>query len=79
MRSAAGSAIEARNVMTDCIYMLRGKVISCLKSTPEKVFANQEIFDIVQVIGAGAGDSFDINKMKFDKIVITTDAKKLAV
>lgn len=71
--SAGGSAIEARNVETDCIYMLRGKVLSVLKCTQEKVFANQELSDIINIIGAGFGNSFDTNKMGFDKIVITSD------
>lgn len=72
--SAGGSALEARNVKTDCIYMLRGKIISPLKQTIDKILANQEMHDIIQVIGAGFGnDKFDITKMNFDKIVITTD------
>lgn len=72
--SAGSSAIEARNAKTDCIYMLRGKIISPLKSTIEKILANQEMSDIIKVIGAGFGnDNFDIDKMNFDKIVITTD------
>lgn len=71
--SAGGSAIEARNVETDCIYMLRGKVLSVLKCTQEKVFANQELSDIISIIGAGFGSEFKTDKMNFDKIVITTD------
>ena len=72
--SAASSAIEARNAKTDCIYMLRGKVVSPLKTSIDKLLANQEISDIVKVIGAGFGNDFDVNKMNFDKIVITSDA-----
>ena len=72
--SAGSSAIEARNTQTDCIYMLRGKVISVLKTKLDKILANQELSDIIKVIGAGFGDSFDVSKMNFDKIVITTDS-----
>ena len=72
--SAGSSAVEARNVKTDCIYMLRGKVISPLKTTIDKLLSNQEINDIVKVIGAGFGSSFDISKCQFNKIVITSDA-----
>lgn len=73
--SAGSSAVEARNEKTDCIYMLRGKVISPLKTTLDKILANQEMSDIIKVIGAGFGnDNFDVSKMNFDKIVITTDA-----
>lgn len=73
--SAGSSAVEARNEKTDCIYMLRGKIISPLKTAIDKILANQEMADIIKVIGAGFGnDNFDVNKMNFDKIVITTDA-----
>ena len=71
--SAAASAIEARNTKTDCIYMLRGKIISPLKTEISKILQNQEMSDIVKVIGAGFGQNFDINKMNFNKIVITSD------
>ena len=72
--SAGSSAIEARNEKTDCIYMLRGKIVSPLKTTIDKILANQEMSDIVKVIGGGFGQDFNVNKMNFDKIVITTDA-----
>ena len=73
--SAGSAAIEARNAKTDSIYMLRGKIISPLKTSVDKILANQEMSDIIKVIGAGFGnDNFDINKMNFDKIVITADA-----
>lgn len=71
--SAGGSVLESRNVETDCIYMLRGKVLSVLKCDQSKVLQNQELSDIIKVIGAGFGPAFDINKMDFDKIVITAD------
>jgi topoisomerase-4 subunit B len=72
--SAGASAVEARNPKTDCIYMLRGKIVSPLKTAVDKILANQEMSDIVRVIGAGFDSSFDVNKMNFDKIVITSDA-----
>lgn len=72
-QSAAGSAIEARNVKTDCIYMLRGKIISPLKQAVDKILANQEMSDIIKVIGAGFGKDFDVSKVNFNKIVITSD------
>lgn len=71
--SAGSAAVEARNAKTDCIYMLRGKIISPLKTSIDKILANQEMSDIIRVIGAGFGDTFDVSKMNFDKIVITTD------
>ena len=71
--SAGGSVLESRNVETDCIYMLRGKILSVLKADDTKVLNNQELSDIIKVIGAGFKDSFDVNKMNFNKIVITSD------
>ena len=74
--SAGSAAVEARNEKTDCIYMLRGKVLSPLKSSIDKILSNQEYSDIIKVIGGGFGnDKFDVSKMNFDKIVITCDAK----
>ena len=65
--SAASSAIEARNAKTDCIYMLRGKTISPLKTSVDKILANQEMSDIISILGAGFGNnSFDISKVPFD-------------
>lgn len=72
--SAGASAVEARNPKTDCIYMLRGKIISPLKTSIDKILANQEMSDIIKVIGAGFDKSFDVNKMTVDKVVITADA-----
>lgn len=71
--SAAAAAIEARNTQTDCIYMLRGKTISPLKTEISKILQNQEMSDIIRVIGAGFDKDFGINKMNFNKIVITSD------
>lgn len=73
-QSAAGSVLEARNVETDAIYQLRGKVLSVLKCDEAKMLANQELSDIIKVIGAGYGKNFDISKSQFSKIVITSDA-----
>lgn len=73
MLSAGSAAVEARNPKTDCIYMLRGKTISPLKVDVSKILANQEMSDIIRVIGGGFGKDFDVNKINFDKIVITSD------
>ena len=71
--SAGSAAVEARNAQTDCIYMLRGKIISPLKQTVDKIMGNQEMSDIIRVIGGGFGKDFDVSKINFDKIVITSD------
>lgn len=49
------------------------KVVSPLKTSLDKILANQEMNDITKVIGAGIGDNFDVSKMNFDKVVITSD------
>ena len=72
-QSAATAAIEARNTKTDCIYQLKGKIISPLKVELSKILNNQEMSDIIQVIGAGFDKTFDVTKMNFNKVVITTD------
>lgn len=71
--SAGSSAVEARDPKRDAIYMLRGKTVSPRKQTIDKILANQEMSDIINVIGAGFGKTFDISKMNFDKIVIAAD------
>ena len=73
--SAGSAAVEARNPKTDCIYMLRGKTISPLKTSIEKILANQEMSDIIKIIGGGFGKDFNVNSINFDKVVITSDAK----
>ena len=54
--------------------MLRGKVINALKSSKERVLANQEYHDIIESIGAGFDETFDVSKCKFNRILIATDA-----
>lgn len=71
--SAATSAVEARDPKKDAIYMLRGKIISPLKTSIDKILANQEMSDIIKVLGAGFGSDFDASKIQFDKVVITSD------
>lgn len=72
--SAGSAAVEARNPKTDCIYMLRGKTISPLKTSIDKISANQEMSDIIKVIGGGFGKDFNVNNINFDKVVITSDS-----
>ena len=72
-QSAASSAVEARNTKTDSIYMLKGKIISPLKTAIDKILSNQEMSDIIKVIGGGFGKDFDVSKAQFNKIVITSD------
>lgn len=76
MLSAGSAAIEARDPKTQAIMMLRGKTLSVLKSTDDKVYSNAVYKDLIAAIGAGIGKTFDVNKMNYNKIVITSDAKQ---
>ena len=72
--SACGSARSARNVETQGIFPIRGKILNVFQATPQKIADNAEIMGIVQILGAGYGKKFDISKVKFSKIIFMTDA-----
>jgi len=72
--SAAGSAKEGRDSKTQAILPLRGKVLNTERARLDKMFANKEIVAMIQAFGVGIGDAFDINGLRYHKIVIMTDA-----
>ena len=71
--SAGGSAKQARDRATQAILPLRGKVLNTLKNDKKAMDANKEIQDMITAFGCGIGESFDISKRRYDKIVIMTD------
>lgn len=72
--SAGGSAKQARNRTTQAILPLRGKVINTEKASLDKINANNEIKFIANTIGTDIGEFFEYDKLRYDKIVIMTDA-----
>lgn len=72
--SAGGSAKNGRDRATQAILPLRGKVINAEKADMGKIFANEEIKCIIAALGTGIHEKFDINKLRYHKIVIMCDA-----
>lgn len=72
--SAAGSAKQGRNPAIQAIMALRGKVLNAEKTELSRLLGNKEINDIITAIGAGFGKDFNIKKIRYDKIILMTDA-----
>lgn len=72
--SAGGSAKQGRDRRYQAILPLRGKPINVSKNRIEKILANDEIATIITALGAGFGNDFDVNNLKYDKIIILADA-----
>jgi len=72
--SAGGSAKQARNRATQAILPLRGKILNVASATRDKIVANEEIQDIAQALGVGLAAKFDLEDLRYEKIIIMTDA-----
>jgi DNA gyrase subunit B len=72
--SAGGSAVDARDRSYQAILPLRGKVINAEKNRINKVLSNEEIQAIITAIGTGIGDEFDLERLRYHRIIVMTDA-----
>jgi len=72
--SAGGSAKSARNRNSQAVLPLRGKILNIASASPEKLRQNQELADLVQALGCGFGATFDEAKLRYERVIIMTDA-----
>jgi DNA gyrase subunit B len=72
--SAGGAAKDARDKSNQAILPLRGKIINSEKNRIDKVLSNSEVQLLVQVIGTGIGQEFDIAKLRYHRVIVMTDA-----
>jgi DNA gyrase subunit B len=72
--SAGGSAKEARDPRTMAILPIRGKILNVERARPDKMLKNTEVTSLIQAIGAGFGEEFELDKARYHKVILLADA-----